>query len=111
MSGINEMNAVLRTSGSDQGAVEKNGHLVVINQPASQFITQRHCVGGRSCVEGHEGHDINDAKTRVHALVSTEIQAFVTGRDEGVHAVDEGDGLINQREDGAIMELVTVHVL
>jgi hypothetical protein len=47
----------------------------------------------------------------MHALMGTEIETFVTGRDEGVDAVDKDDGVINQRVHGAIMELVAVHVL
>ncbi len=78
--------------------------------PRGRLVTELSGEGTLIIRQRHEGHDVDDAKSWVNALVVAEVQRRNDGLDQGADVGGEGRGGIDESDDGAVMTGVAVAI-
>ena len=114
-SGESSAKACFRTSGSVRtavadGPVEEDGNGEGLADPPRRLVA--YIDGARRLfgVQGDEGHDVDDAKTGMDAFVGAQVEEFEGRADQRAYVGDQRLGIVDQRENGAIVERVGVQV-
>ena len=99
----------VRTAPSDR-AVEEDRDVEVLADPLGRVVAELERASRRLGVQRHEGDDVDDPESRVHALVGSQIQGVEGGGDERAHVVDQWLGIVDEGEDRTIVGRVGVQV-
>ena len=91
-------------------SVEEDGHVVGRGQPVRGVVAKRAGPWRLARVERDEGHNVDDAKARMHALVTGQVELREGNVNQIAHVGHELVGVVDQREDAAVMERVGVAV-
>ena len=99
-----------RAAASSELAVEEDGQLELGADPLRDTQSDRLRLLHLRRNQRHDGHDVGGADPRVNALVAAEVDVVARAGDPGDKSLDECIVSTDEREDGAVVVGVDVHV-
>jgi hypothetical protein len=99
-----------RTSDTPDRPIEEYGDVEGVGDPLGSLVTKRNRPPSVVGFEGDEGNDVDNPETWMDAFVTSEVQGRERGSQQCVDVSRELTRVIDERENAAVVECVSVQV-